>query len=297
MSHVDDGALHAYLDSEVTAAERAEIEAHLAGCATCCTRLGEEQALLQRAGELLGHALPPERARRARRWIVPLTWAATVVLAIGLGYSLRGSGAAPMVDQVASSAEAAEKTADPQRQPDVAARRDVTRDTARDTVIPEAAVGVVAIRDHAQTLRAASPRDAANVPAPAAALAAGESRAERSLAARRGRLVATEWPVIQRSSARDLLGTDPVGVPGLAVRQLRRSPENDGTILIEQAVDASTVIQLYQRRSTAGLEREADRYGNTERLARFVDGLRVEIAGPLSQDSLNRLLEQLKPLP
>jgi len=35
----------------------------------------------------------------------------------------------------------------------------------------------------------------------------------------------------------------------------------------------------------------------TDRLARFVGGLRVEISGPLSQDSLNRLLEQLKPLP
>jgi hypothetical protein len=34
----------------------------------------------------------------------------------------------------------------------------------------------------------------------------------------------------------------------------------------------------------------------TERLARFIGGMRVEIAGPLSADSLNRLLEQVKPI-
>ncbi|MGH7607203.1 MAG: hypothetical protein ACREME_07680, partial [Gemmatimonadales bacterium] len=115
------------------------------------------------------------------------------------------------------------------------------------------------------------------------------------LSALRGRLVATEWPIIRREPARDLLGTDPVGVPGLAVREMRSSPAGDGTVLVEQAVDASTVIQLYQRRADAAQARLA--YGTTERLARFVGDLRVEIAGPLPEDSLNRLLEQLKPLP
>src|SRR5437879_7810887 len=35
MSHVDEGTLHAYLDGELPSAERATLEAHLEGCATC----------------------------------------------------------------------------------------------------------------------------------------------------------------------------------------------------------------------------------------------------------------------
>ena len=43
-------------------------------------------------------------------------------------------------------------------------------------------------------------------------------------------------------------------------------------------------------------EQQARERGN-RLFARFVKGLRVEIMGPLSPDSLNRLLEQVAPLP
>jgi hypothetical protein len=138
-----------------------------------------------------------------------------------------------------------------------------------------------------------------------------ESRAEADLATARGRLVATEWPIIRREPARQILGTDPVGVPGLAVRQIRRSPAGDGIVLVEQQLDSATVIQLYQRSVTversgnapparapaAAPQALARDLSSADRLARFVGRLRVEIAGPLSQDSLNRLLEQVKPIP
>jgi anti-sigma factor RsiW len=54
MSHVDEGALHAYLDGELPPAERAGLEAHLAQCSACKTLLTEERALLERASALLG---------------------------------------------------------------------------------------------------------------------------------------------------------------------------------------------------------------------------------------------------
>ncbi|MDP3908783.1 MAG: zf-HC2 domain-containing protein, partial [Gemmatimonadales bacterium] len=165
MSHVDDGALHAYLDGEVTAAERAEIEAHLAGCAACRTRLDEERALIGRASEVLGRAQPPLQTRRsrrgARRWVLPLTWAATVVLAVGLGYSLRAPESTPvaMSDQATTVEESEAPAAQPRppRSPVPATSRPVDlaarRDTARDTIIAEAAAAVVAIREQAQALR------------------------------------------------------------------------------------------------------------------------------------------------
>jgi hypothetical protein len=124
-------------------------------------------------------------------------------------------------------------------------------------------------------------------------------------------LVATQWQVISRGAAASLLGARPVGLPGLATRKIRRSPGTDGTVVVEQALDSATVIQIFQRPASAvahdsgyGYRRaERDRPAterapaNADRLARFVGRLRVEIAGPLSPDSLNRLLEQVEPLP
>ena len=116
----------------------------------------------------------------------------------------------------------------------------------------------------------------------------------------------TEWPIITRSAARSLLGTDPVGLPGLATRRIRRSPGTDRTVIVEQAVDSATVIQIIQRPTSANLFDSSARGGyafgeaerqRTDRLARFVGRLRVEIKGPVSLDSLNRLLEQVAPLP
>lgn len=332
MPHAAEGALHAYLDGAASAAERAELDAHLAHCELCRVRLSEERALRQRAGELLDRVQPPERAlpplhairarRRRPRWLIPLSWAATVVLAVGLGYYARGEDEriGTPVDEIAVAPAATETTrervaAPEQRQQPAPARTpppvpsraetaarpsappavsgDVAAAARPDTGEPTAAAGAVALRDQVPQ-RPAAPTARAEAPREAAALAA---EAPAANLARVRRIAAAEWRVISPSTARDVLGTDPVGVAGLTVRQIRTSPATGGpaTILIEQAVDATTVIQLYQRRSTT--TREADLYGTSERLARYVGGLRVEIAGPLSEDSLNRLLEQLQPLP
>jgi len=129
------------------------------------------------------------------------------------------------------------------------------------------------------------------------------------------KLPATNWPVISRRMAKSILGEEPVGLPGLATRRFRRVPGTEGTIVVEQAIDSSTVIQIFQQpaypydstgsgyanegrlrvRGSAS-EQQARERGN-RLFARFVKGLRVEIMGPLSPDSLNRLLEQVAPLP
>src|SRR6266513_4498846 len=98
MSHVDDGTLHAYLDGELAPAEVQGVDAHLAQCPACRERLDVERALIPRAGELLALAAPPERelppfraghvkppARAWWRVRQPLAWAATVVVALGIG--------------------------------------------------------------------------------------------------------------------------------------------------------------------------------------------------------------------
>jgi len=128
---------------------------------------------------------------------------------------------------------------------------------------------------------------------------------------------ATTWPVINRRVARSILGEEPVGLPGLATRAFRRAPGTDGTVVVEQALDSATVIQIFQRPAGGAYPYDSSQvianegrvrprgYASEDRarergnrlFARFVRGLRVEITGPLSADSLNRLLEQVAPLP
>jgi len=153
----------------------------------------------------------------------------------------------------------------------------------------------------------------------------GAPAPRRDAAARQGRVsgraVTAQWQTISYGAARTLLGTDPVGLPGLATRRIRRSPAPDSTVVVEQALDSSTVIEIFQRpagtlgyyvdgakldtHARAQLQESARapaaaaarEMAPADRLARFVGRLRVEIAGPLPVDSLNRLLEQVEPLP
>src|SRR6266516_2232099 len=278
MSHVDDGTLYAYLDGELLPVERARLEAHVAECPACRTRLEEERALVERASSLLGLAQPPERAvpplhqlrppRLAWRLRVPIAWAASVVLALGLGYYVRGAMPARVAPQAAArlddsvapvtgfyafqdrrpaaraltrapAAPPAERRATDQ----VAAREEARADSAaaatRSVDNIAAASGVVAIEPK-PALRPANP-----TPVPNAAVVTTDARAE--LASGRDRLLATQWPVIRAGPARELLGAGPVGSPGLAVRNIRRSPSGD-VVLVEQAIDSTTLIQLFQER-------------------------------------------------
>lgn len=108
MQHIDDGALHAYLDGALDAlgaGEARRVRAHLDACAACARRLEEERAVRAEAEAILGEAAPQvvappleelqgEARRRSaaarglsRRYRV--AWAASVVLALGTGWMLR----------------------------------------------------------------------------------------------------------------------------------------------------------------------------------------------------------------
>lgn len=126
MSHVDDGLLHAYLDGALHAEDPAEaerVERHLAVCDDCRARLEAARGLRAEADALLEGATPaeldmppfetiaaraaarateagvpgPDRAtdrvapRRPRRFVVTrtLAWAASIVIALGMGWWAR----------------------------------------------------------------------------------------------------------------------------------------------------------------------------------------------------------------
>lgn len=147
MSHVDEGRLSEYLDRpDDGSADRGEIERHLAECAGCRARLEEVRAVRDRAAELLRAAAPANvampqfaeiqaraRARQAPRRVLTmrrltaLGWAATIVIAAGVGwlargsFGLGGSGADRLSDQATATAAAPAEAA----VPDSSARGDV----------------------------------------------------------------------------------------------------------------------------------------------------------------------------
>jgi hypothetical protein len=135
MSHVDEGALHAYLDGaldEYPAAEARRVREHLETCAVCAERLAEERRVREDARAILDLAAPKVeiptfeelrayvRAGRSQRAalgrIHKMGWAASVVLALGTGWFLRGGPVDPLrtfeAEQSAPSAASPERAAD-----------------------------------------------------------------------------------------------------------------------------------------------------------------------------------------
>jgi len=343
MSHVDEGTLHAYLDGALPPGERSQVDAHLAECPACRDRLAEARALIARADALLALALPAERSapplhelrRRPMWWRVrwPVAWAATVTLAVGLGWMLRGGdhqvGTASLAraerDTQPQTVAALQQTRDEPRQAaqerapanrSEAPRREVAvarpQAARADSAAPatNAASGVVPIvtpsigaSDRAPALKPATPSPAVPTAVDGMIVTGAAQVIERGRAAP---IMSSTWPIIQHGSATRLLGAELVMIPGVPVKDIRMSPYADGVVLVEQEIDSTLVIQLFQRRADAaaadsfagrGYQYQGQRAAElqrVERLARFVGPLRVEIAGPLGTDSLSKLLELVK---
>jgi hypothetical protein len=117
MLHLDEGVLHALLDGEIPSAELAPIQAHLAGCAECQAALDEARALraesealvevIQVPEEMPGVAAPRLRSAPRPAWGRRLAWAASLVLAVGLGYVARPLGPGFVRNAVVTQAPAA----------------------------------------------------------------------------------------------------------------------------------------------------------------------------------------------
>ena len=329
MSHVDEGMLHAYLDGELPAGERSALEAHVAQCEACRARVNEERALVERASTLLSAVRPLERPappfeeirrqpkRSPRRVRTSFAWAASIALALGLGYYLHDVGAyraaapedaAPRTP--AGESRAADKPSAPTRQEVASRQSKARRDVAPSGRAEAGRMDSNALKvATAPTLKTAAPRAAADsvgivvdgVPGAAPAPMMAQRMTERVPSAH-------TWPRIDRETAKDILGEDPVGLPDLTTRTFRRSPERDGVVVVEQELDSRTLIQIFQQNAREQDSRidslvagsylyRSNEPARADRLARFVGKLRVEIGGPVSVDSLNRLLDLVRPLP
>jgi hypothetical protein len=329
MSHADEGTLHAYLDGELSPAERSRLDAHLAECPSCRDRLAEEQGLIERADRLLTLVAPPEGhvnrpvplPHPRRRFVVPGAWAASIAAAFLAGWILRpasgfrgdyanyrptrpGAEAVPSVpsETLAQARRAANRDAATVAQapvPSARRRQPQALDSRVDSSALFAAGAAFADTDHADRKpvvpgvvgNAAAPalRGAPPTPIPAAKVTIAPppalARAEISTRA----AIGTTWTVIAAGPARRLLGTDVVQIPGIPVRDILQNPLAPGQVMVEQEVARGTVIQLLQSVQLDSAIMAYSHDGNP--LQKTVGHLQVSISGPLSTDSLLKLLQ------
>ena len=344
ISHVDDGQLHAYLDSELPQAEAWRLEAHLGECPACRGRLEEQRALIARASELLALAAPPARdvpplpfrpgdapPPPPARWParLPLAWAATVVVALAAGWYLRGEPpiAPAPPDHRAAAANAAAprdttRTVPTRQAPEPKTLAQQAPPAGRPVPEADEAARSVAAAQHDQMVsgsalpnpqitpldQAARAKSPSPPPTPAAALAAPAAP------------LAVRWETIPWDTARAILGVEPVRIPNLPA-VAKRSPAAERVVLVEQQLASGTVVRLHERPAAEGVPEPSEsgavanaapskaaglrermevgavamqRVDGSERLARYVGNLRVEIEGALPADSLSKLLELVR---
>jgi hypothetical protein len=102
MRHIPEDELHAYLDQGLSRTQCVEIESHLAECVSCRASRDRIAALRDRTTALLARLAPPlrvppgfesirrlaaEHASERRRRLQLMAWAASLVLAVGLGWT------------------------------------------------------------------------------------------------------------------------------------------------------------------------------------------------------------------
>ncbi len=126
MSHVDEAQLSRFFDGELESEEASLVQRHLDSCDACQTLAKKERRVRERAAAILADASPqgvtmppfaelqaratrPQSGRKIAQhasW-KPLAWAATVVLAVALGWYVRGQ---PAVSDGARTASEVDST-------------------------------------------------------------------------------------------------------------------------------------------------------------------------------------------
>jgi anti-sigma factor RsiW len=305
MSHPDENTIQMLLDDELDPVERARVESHAAGCASCQARIAEARAFQHEADRLVGvlevpaRAAAPPAAPRRHRVIRALAWAASIVAAVGLGYFGRGSTAPrPIVvaegDTTAQRTPAAvnKTTAAPQvLMPATPAA--APADERQPPAATPPTAGIAATREDRAT-RDAAPTEPAAANAVPAKVASGEAERARNDPA-------GGWRVIALEEAVRILDGQVRLIDGLALERVETGPGTavagaDPTTAVVRVVYASgTIILDEQRVGTAesGGRLEAARL--LQRAAappagwREAGAIRFVVTGSVSPDSLRAL--------
>ena len=285
MPHLDEGTLHALVDGEIRSTELEPIRAHLGGCAECRAQLDEARIYAVEAAGLVelvevppaGHGASKPRGGTRRRFPMrELAWAASVVAAVGLGYTggRSASNAAPVSVQAIEPVVVA--AAPEQARP---ARQEPAAPSPRQHRSPEPVPARADKADREVAGNIAAPQAAQDLVTPSAPAVGGvqpaAKAAESKLALRRELGASGPAPVFAEVSfaqAVERLGGGLRLVEGLV--PLRLEAAGDVVRVIYAAADGELVLE--QRRTE--------------------DGILTSLRGPASvgPDSLARLRSRIR---
>jgi hypothetical protein len=343
MRHIPEDELHAYLDQGLSRTQCVEIESHLADCPSCQATRDGIAALRDRTTALLSRLAPPlgvppafdslrsraaQVASQRRRRLHVLAWAASLVAAVGLGWTasslVRSGGDDPgrpkamatghtpsapggTASRDSGPAPAASKPSAPVSGTSVA-MKDRVRDTA--SIARAARSSVRARAASAESLLAAKRNAALSVlnPTPALELTRLERPSERSEVELDGMWRTMSWdgakaeagervphidglPVVRVQVQNSEQGARPVMVVAqqLASAQLIRTIEGP----------ASDVSQLLSRRSMADVDSlfllgdSSQGADASHAMAMQLGDRMLAITGDLPSDSLRAMIRRL----
>lgn len=332
MSHATEGELHAYLDGALSATDPGAAErlvAHLVGCVDCRARLEEERAIRERAGELLGVALPTIEAppfetlarvagvRRARGGMTTrrMAWAASVVLALGAGWMgnamLRGTpGVAPsepdeVVQMVVEDPEAAARrsdTGDPKER--LRADLDAARMVEEPAPLARRAIGRASVADDEVT--ASALKYEARTEQVAQAPVALEDAVELDEVVDLEETL--DWREASLDEAGRWMGTRVLWVSDLEIMTVEVAAAGGRRMIrIRQALPGGEALELIQEALPAAKSVPADALadrgfaelaspaaGETASQRVRIEGVWVTASAPLASDSLRALVSKIR---
>jgi len=290
MSHVDDGRFAAYLDGETDHTETTEIREHTEACANCRARLDDLRRVREQARAILRSSAPVSRqapalaelAARARvreseaaqrRQLGQLrrfAWAASVVLAVAVGWYAREASFRPRAETVPRGAVSLDTAAPLVVSGEPAeVRRSVSGELASGAGGgTRVAAPAPALRDEAKSVRMAPPPEP-DPRAEADRLAQREPRLEIAppAAAPQARQAAPPelagaanepepWTPVDLGRATAALGQPPLIVPGLELLGYATHADQQGAVRVTQQL-GDEVLELIQVADAGQLERAA----------------------------------------
>jgi len=230
MSHIDEGELTAYADGAYASddAQGQRIRAHLAECVNCRNRLQGALDLSARAGEVLSYAAPAavsappfEEIRAAaqtrphRRVLVPTAWAASVIMALGLGWLAHDYSIPERTPQVASG-------------------------PSRPAVIPDVP-GPAATEQSESPARSRASQSAPSRTQPTVTTRAPEVAVAKSTEAATSDVAAVAPPPAPAPSPTENFAAPAHVIAGLAVASTRTAGD---TIIVEQKLPDGTIVTI-----------------------------------------------------
>ena len=344
MQHLDDGVLAAILDGESDGqtVRRSDGRQHLAECAECQERLEAMRVTRERARAILRMGTPSGsqpsfqeilRRRQAKTTdakrlanLRPLAWAASIVLALSVGWYTRELQLRPSAPpEVLLSARemdtpvVADRAVATQSPPPVMRAREepALRHDLKDVVVTSTATGeptqakasVAEKKDEPVVVAAADDARLKKVNTPQVALDAVVAREQGAVS---GAVANAQAPAAARTEMRRMAA--PVAAPSVqsaavaewtlvdlsqATRTLGRPPLTvPGLEILEYQVSAGAV-RVHQRMQTGVLDLIQQHAGPGVAITGLgvnglVEGIQVKLWGPVSYDSLRALVGKLQ---